>query len=107
MSPQTAVQGAWVRSEAAEPRGWLYDVVIEWEHGGETRHTATLSWADHDQLCGGANAPSDAARAVAVVAARGLGRLGLPHRFDAATMRRRIPGFDAAVRAELGIGPVG
>jgi len=100
-----------VRTETETAHGWRYDVAITREPAGEsaapgpsvalraTRHTVTLSWADHQFWSGGAQAPS---RTIETVLAFLMDReedpgdaFILPDRFDAATARRWFPSLDA------------
>jgi len=75
-------------------RGWSYEVRVVWMDDAETEHRVTLSWHDHDHWSGGANPPSRVASAVVRAAGEALGREKLPGRFDAATLRRLVPGLD-------------
>jgi len=80
-------------AETETGRGWRYALDILWPDGTSTTHEATLSWSDHDHLCGGTQAPSRVMEAV-VRLATGV-REALPPRFDASTVRRWCPAMDS------------
>lgn len=80
--------------ETETGRGWHYEIQITWTDGATTGHEATLSWADHDHLCGGTAAPSRVMEAV-IRHALDHGRGDFPAKFDAATVRRWCPSLDA------------
>lgn len=88
-----------VMLEHETPRGWGYTVRLPGPDGGR-EHEVTLSWADHDYWCGGTLAPSRVvARALETMLRVGLpGGLTLPAKFDLATVRRWIRGFDSELR---------
>lgn len=80
-----------VGAERETPRGWSYCVTVR-RPEGETEHSVTLAWVDHDHWCGGAVAPGRVAEAVIRFAAA---RRALPTQFDCATVRRWYPELDA------------
>jgi len=91
--------------ETETDRGWSYDVTVHRAGGPGTRHTVTLSWADHDLLSGGLHPPSRTMRAAMRVLVgvdpSVIDPSGLPSRFDLSTLRRMIAGFDDAVRDRM------
>ncbi|MFT5424083.1 MAG: hypothetical protein ACI89L_001875 [Phycisphaerales bacterium] len=104
-APPHAVRSVEVGEELETARGWRYEVRVFWEGGRLTEHTADLSWADHDYWSGGSKAPSRVIEAVVHAAAITLGPTtdygGLPERFNAASLRRLVAGFDERVRERL------
>ncbi len=83
-----------IGAETESGFGWRYDVTLAWADGSTSEHVATLSWADHDHLCGGSAAPSRVMEAVIRYALE-RGRRELPGRFDASTVRRWCPAMDS------------
>jgi hypothetical protein len=85
--------------EHETPRGWLYTFTVQTD--SDARHIElTLSWVDHEHLVGGSIAPERVAEAVLVVALDFFGR-DLPARFDVASLRRRIDGFEQTIRDRI------
>ncbi|MEM7755440.1 MAG: hypothetical protein AAF297_07365 [Planctomycetota bacterium] len=80
-----------VDDERDAPRGWLYTVRIARRAAGESVHEVSLSWADHDQMTGGAASPSRLVASVCEVLVEARGEEPLPERFDVATVRRWVP----------------
>lgn len=81
-----------VGAEAETATGWLYETCeLLWPGGERTVHRVTLSYADHDHLCGGSQPPSRVAEAVLVAVAGVLGRERTPEKLDASTARRVVP----------------
>lgn len=91
--------GVEVMLEHETPRGWGYTVRLAGP-AGPREHEVTLSWADHDYWCGGAQPPSRVVeRALETMLRVGLpGGVELPAKFDLATVRRWIRGFDTELR---------
>ena len=104
-SPPHAVRSVEVGEELETARGWRYEVRIFWEGGRLTSHTADLSWADHDFWSGGSKQPSRVIEAVVHVAAAAMGPTtddgGLPEKFNASSLRRRVLGLDERVRERV------
>ena len=104
-SPSHAVRSVEVGEELETPRGWRYEVRVFWEGGRLTTHTADLSWADHDYWSTGSKPPSRVIESVVHVAAEALGPTtdtgGLPERFNASSLRRRVARLDERVRERL------
>ncbi len=102
MSGRSAVR---VGPETETERGWSYEATLAWSADRSTRHTVTLSWADHDLLSAGFSPPSRTVEvALGVVVEAGEASLGagrLPPRFDISTLRRLLPGFDDLVQERL------
>lgn len=88
-------------SETETGSGWVYDATIAWPEGVEGEYRVTLSWADHDHISGGSNAPSQVVEALLAVLVRELDADGLPERIDLSTMRRVVGDLDERVRARL------
>jgi len=86
-----------IESESDDARGWVFEAEVSWKEAGVTIHEVSLAWVDHDAMSGGAEPPSELARRAVLVAASELGLDGLPDRFDLATLRRRIRGFEELV----------
>jgi hypothetical protein len=93
-----------VATETEADRGWWFVVEVRPDAGaGDTPRTlrVRLDWADYEHWTRGKTPPSVAA-AEAVRAVISLGALErVPDTFDAASLRRRIPGLDERVRARL------
>lgn len=91
--------------ELETAKGWRYEVNVFWEGGRLTRHTADLSWADHDHWCGGSKQPSRVIEVVIQVAGIALGPTtdggGLPEKFNASSLRGRVLGLDDRVRERV------
>ena len=104
-APNHAVRSVEVGEELETPKGWRYEVRVFWEGGRLTTHSADLSWADHDYWSGGSKAPSRVIEAVVHVAALAMGPTteagGLPGKFNASSLRRRVAGLDERVRERL------
>lgn len=79
--------------------GWLYTMTITWDDGSSSDHELTMAWVDHEHLVGGAVSPSLVAKVGARLAAEFFGQAQMPARCDIANLRRRIEGFDLAVKA--------
>jgi len=92
--------GVTIDAERDDARGWVFEAEVSWKGAGTSTHEVTLAWVDHDALSGGAEPPSALARRAVMVAARALGREGLPERFDLASVRRRIPDFERLVTTD-------
>lgn len=94
-----------VGNEAETATGWAYEVQICPSPDAVSSHTVTLSWADHDLISKGLRPPSATVRAALLAlldnAADAFTPDDLPRRFDLATLRRQINGFDDAVRDRL------
>lgn len=102
---------AQVIHETDAERGWWFDVEAQAGDGSPLRTLRMrLDWADYEHWTRGKTPPSVAAAAI-VRAALELNRgEPLPETFDAAGLRRRLPGLDERVRASLstdlrGLGP--
>jgi len=80
--------------ETETGRGWHYSLDIAWPDGSASSHQSTLSWADHDHLCGGTQAPSRVMEAVIRFALDNL-KASLPGKFDTSTVRRWCPALDS------------
>jgi hypothetical protein len=92
-----------IGEEAETDAGWAYAVIFFPPGAPPSAHTLSLSWADHERITGGGHRPSATIAGVcAVLAGRPELVAGLRAREDASTLRRRIEGFDDAVRATLG-----
>ena len=83
---------------------WIFQI----RRGGESTNQCemTLAWADYDWWSPtGRHTPSEVALAVmgviAATQADGGAAIGATDRFDASTIRRRIPGADALIIARL------
>ncbi len=87
--------------ETETPSGWTYDATIAWPEGVEGDYRVTLSWADHDHISGGVNAPSQVVEALLAVLVRLLDAEEMPARLDLSTMRRVVGDLDERVRARL------
>jgi hypothetical protein len=96
-----------VGTEHEEDRAWRFDVSVVDAQGRATRHEVRLAWADYELWSGGVRRPADVAEAVVEALTDALGAEAPPDRFDAALMRRRMEGFDNAVRRALGHEPRG
>jgi len=91
-----------VATETEADRGWWFVVEVRPDAGAEPRTLRMrLDWADYEHWTRGKTPPSvAAAEAVrAVISLDALDRL--PDTFDAASLRRRVPGLDERVRARL------
>ncbi|MFI4896304.1 MAG: hypothetical protein ACIARR_00590 [Phycisphaerales bacterium JB059] len=87
--------------ETETPSGWTYEATIVWPEGVEGEYRVTLSWADHDHISGGVNAPSQVVEALLAVLVRVLDAEEVPARLDLSTMRRVVEDLDERVRARL------
>lgn len=92
-----------VGNEQETASGWAYEVQICPGPDAVSSHTVTLSWADHDLISKGLRPPSATVRAALLVLLDNPAFTPdtLPRRFDLATLRRQISGFDDAVRERL------
>ena len=70
--------------------------------GKVSLHVLALDWADYEYWRVGGASPSVVASAVLRVLDRLRPGYELPERFDCSLARRLVPGFDSALRAELG-----
>ncbi|GJM18212.1 MAG: hypothetical protein DHS20C14_04250 [Phycisphaeraceae bacterium] len=86
-----------VGAETETARGWSYRVRVVWMDDAESDHDVSLSWHDHDHWSGGTAPPERVIAAVVRAAGDALGREKLPARFDAASVRRWVPGLDERV----------
>lgn len=87
--------------EAEEGHGWRYGARVRWADGSIAEHVVTLSWVDHDHLCGGVSPPSGVVKVALALAAGLLGPGRLPRRFDISQGRRLIEDFDGLLQARL------
>lgn len=95
MSPTTLT----LDGEHETPKGWLYTFTLS--RGDEpTHHELTLSWVDHEHLVGGAIAPERVAYAAFSLAVEHL-ETSLPQRVDVSILRRRIAGFEEALKQRI------
>lgn len=83
---------ATITSEQEKPHGWTFEVTLRTPKG-ESQHSVTMSWRDHDYWCGGSIAPSRVACAVVEYLAIHM-QGEIPTKFDAATSRRWTPHID-------------
>lgn len=90
-----------VLREEETDRGWSHRVAVEEDAGPTREHTVTLSWADHDHLCGGRFAPSRVVEVIVRFVYEHPHARPVPEAFDVATARRWYPGLDAAVLGSL------
>jgi len=90
-----------IDGEHETPTGWLYALSVQWGDGAASDHELTLAWVDHEHLVGGAISPSVVARAGARLAADHFGQSEMPVRCDIANLRRRIDGFDQAIKVSM------
>tara|TARA_Y100001933_G_scaffold145618_1_gene144166 strand:- start:781 stop:1110 length:330 start_codon:yes stop_codon:yes gene_type:complete len=92
-----------IGEETETDAGWAYAITLYSPDGTAATHTLTLSWADHERIAGGTFPPSDTVSAVCgLLAERPAVANTLRERVDTATLRRRIPDFEASVRQRLG-----
>ena len=90
-----------IEAEQEGPRGWTYRVLVHPRAGkgaSAQEHTVRLSYRDHDFWCGGRLAPSELIRELLeyVLANRSE---AMPDSFDAARIRRWLPGVDKDFRS--------
>lgn len=91
--------------ERETPQGWAYRVSVE-PAGGQANkppreHEVTLSWVDHDHLCGGRFAPSRVVEVVVRYVYEHPTAREVPDSFDVATARRWFPGMDGEILGML------
>ena len=85
--------------EHETPRGWLYTFTLK-DPAGDRHIELTLSWVDHEHMVGGSIAPEHVAEAVFQIAIEFFGP-DIPARFDVASLRRRIDGFEQLIRDRI------
>jgi hypothetical protein len=92
-----------IGEETETDAGWAYEVIFYAGGGAPSTHRVGLSWMDHDLLSRGLRPPQATLEAVCRVLFGHPDVLDTaPARFDVATVRRRISGFDEAVREAMG-----
>ncbi len=91
-----------VDAEREAPHGWEFDISVLGGGGqgsaGESHHTVTLSYRDHDMWTGGRVSPSHLIEQVIAYVLRKRSE-PLPAKFDAARVRFWFPEFDKEVRS--------
>lgn len=90
--PRNSKVRASVTSEQEQPHGWVFEVSLRTPKG-DSNHTITMSWRDHDYWCGGSIAPSRVVCAVIEYLAMHM-QGDIPAKFDASTARRWTPHID-------------
>lgn len=87
--------------------GWMFEVTVRDGPGrdGPARgHRVTLAWVDYEHWSHGRLAPERVVqRVVTQLLASGMGQR-LPDRFDAATARRWVKGFDQLMGDDGSVG---
>lgn len=93
-----------IGQETETGAGWKYEVLLRRPGQGQTSHSVSLSWVDHDYWSGGRIPPSQVVEAVLRYAiehdgdrARGA-TMTWPAHFDAARIRRWFPRMDEELR---------
>ena len=90
-----------VTTETEADRGWWFAIQLESGEAPARMLQMRLDWSDYEHWTRGKTPPSVAAEAL-LRAALSLGDAAdLPDEFDAAALRRRLPGIDERVRAML------
>ncbi len=97
--PRNAKVRASVTSEQEASHGWTFEVSLRTPKG-ESQHTVTMSWRDHDYWCGGSVGPSRVVCAVVEYVAMNM-QHELPAKFDASTARRWTPHIDKELAETL------
>ncbi|MEX2218991.1 MAG: hypothetical protein WD749_09550 [Phycisphaerales bacterium] len=89
-----------VRTEEETAHGWRYHVFIDGGRG-PVEHIVLLSWVDHEHWSGGRHPPSRVVETIVRLLLEHGAERPIPPTFDAATVRRWLPGLDAAMAQRL------
>lgn len=95
-----AVASVTVGREEEHGGGWVFDVTVRRDDGAESLHAVSLSWVDYEHWSHGQLAPERVVRAVVENLVNRGQPERLPARFDAATARRWVKGFDQLMGRE-------
>ncbi len=93
-----------IGQETETQAGWKYEVRLSRPGQGQTSHSVSLSWVDHDYWSGGRMPPSQVVEAVLRYALEHDGHQAggvaatWPTNFDAARIRRWFPRMDEELR---------
>lgn len=90
-----------IATETEAERGWWFEVEVDPDAPGARRLRVRLDWSDYEHWTRGKTPPSVAAAVLVRAALQLSPDAPLPATFDAASLRRRLPGLDERVRAEL------
>jgi hypothetical protein len=83
-----------VLTETEQQEGWLFHVRITEADGSTSDHQVTLSWADYDHWCRGADRPEQVVGALFNFLLHREQPAEILPKFDAALVRRYFPEVD-------------
>ncbi len=83
-----------VLTETERSAGWLFKVRLTEADGSASEHQLTLSWADYDHWCRGADRPEQVAAALFAFLLEREPKEQIRAGFDAALVRRYFPEVD-------------